>query len=145
MVDRLFMGMMGSNALMRITPPGYNATDLSSPAVISSDNDYMRVHQRSPSDGVNMETVITGGGSAFYYYGYYTSFPDLGYLPLVYYGLCMSDVNNRIFFPHDNALTEGFPPLRAMVSTNGFWVYFQGRYIPQSFKLKYIIFENPLQ
>lgn len=153
MSDRIIVGrytttQLGEKSLLRISPPGQDATDLSAPAVFCSENDYMRVHQRSSGIGDPVTQIVEGGSGVYYYYAAYATFPALSYIPLVWWGITIGEsggVSNRIFYPYDNQATSEYPSSAwVMVSQSAIWLWIRGLYIPQTFRFRYIVFENEM-
>lgn len=151
MANRIFIGrhsspQTGERMLLRITPPGTDAANITTQAIYSSDNDFLRVHKRSTGQGEAVTRLPGGGGGSYYYYAHYTTFPELPYIPLVYWGITIGDsggVSNRIFFPFDDHETSEYPSTAdVMVSRNALWLYIRGLYVPQTFRFRYIVFEN---
>lgn len=147
MTQRIFTGMQNGNMTIRVSPAGVDAGDRTRPMVFSSDNDYLKVHQRSSPGGETMVNVE--GGLTYKGYAYYTSFPDLGYKPLVWYAIVVDSaagISNRVIYPNDNAAaTAGYPnQVAAAVTNNGLWVAASGQTYNQTLKVRYIIFKNRL-
>ena len=91
MSRRIYLGPSGGNFVFRISPPGYDAADRASPAVFSSDGEYLKVH-------AVIDEVLNRNGYD-YHWGAYT-FPTLGYIPLAFPSISMLD---RVFYPNDRA------------------------------------------
>ncbi|MGN6451220.1 MAG: hypothetical protein ACTHLK_22035 [Brucella intermedia] len=149
MTNRIFMGQLGSRMLFRISPPGYSATSLADPAIVSSDNDYLKVHQRGAPAGDVMINNGSGGAGGRYDYMLKVDFPDLGYIPLVFFTVCIDSeggLNNRVIFPNDTSgATDRYPvDVKCAVSTNGIWWRCTGYTFSQTLKIKYIVFKNRL-
>lgn len=97
MSERLFLGQTQGRQLLRITPPGVNASNLASKSSFSSDGDYLRVH-------AVIDAQLNRNNN--YHWGDY-SFPALGYLPMAFLSITHTDLN-RVFYPNDRnpATTE---------------------------------------
>ncbi|RLL64606.1 hypothetical protein D8666_22630 [Ochrobactrum soli] len=155
MSKRIFIGkhsspQTGERMLMRISPPGIDADNLAEPAVFSSDNDFLRVHVRSPAAGANMTNHGAIGAEGRYRYSYHTTFPDLGYQPFIFYTICIdseSSLNNRVIFPWDaNGQTDRYPfSMQAAVTSNAIWIGGTGQKFSQTLKVKFIVFKNRLR
>ncbi|GEM_PF-2756085 len=155
MAARIFMGQhsspqTGQRMLLRVTPPGLDATNLAKPAVFSSDNDYLRVHVRSAASGAVMTNHGAIGAAGRYRYSYYTTFPDLGYQPFIFYTICIDSegsLNNRVIFPWDAAgQTARYPTsMQAAVTSNAIWIGGTGQNFSQTLKVKFIVFKNRLR
>ena len=100
MSERIFIGPSGGNFVFRIAPPGYNASDPASPAVFSSDGDYLKVHA---------VIDVTLNRTNNYHWGAYT-FPTLGYCPIACPSISLLD---RVFYPNDRNPATG--------EMNNFW------------------------
>lgn len=154
MSKRIFIGQhshpsLGQRMLFRISPPGYDADNLSHPAVVSSDNDYLKVHQRGDPAGVAMINNGSGGAGGRYDYILKVDFPALGYIPLVFFAVCIDSIGalrNRVIFPDDySEATAGYPvDVKCAVSTSSIWWRCTGYYTSQDLRIKYIVFKNSL-
>ncbi|MEJ5087133.1 hypothetical protein [Brucella pseudogrignonensis] len=154
MSKRIFIGehnhpSAGKRMMVRITPPGQNADDLGAPAVYSSDNDFLRVHTRSSPAGEVMTNIDNGGADGNYLYTLYRTFPDLGYLPLIFYTVCIDSeggLNNRVIYPWDSSVnTSRYPvAVNCAISNNAVWFSCEGKKFSQTLKIKYTIFKNRL-
>jgi len=143
MSKRIFIGkhsspQTGERMLFRMTPPGYDADNLTHPAVFSSDNDYLKLHatfnfdvERYSQDGKN-------------YYRGDVGFPDLGYVPVTFISVSYLD---RIFFPNDRAdkTTEMNDFFQFAVSSNHLWITSSGGTgSSYDFKCRALVFKNRL-
>jgi hypothetical protein len=150
MTARIFMGYQNGNATLRVSPSGVDASTRGNPMVFSSDNDYLRVHVRSAAAGVNMTRHSATGAGGRYRYSYYTTFPDLGYQPFIFYTICIDSegsLNNRVIYPWDGSgWTARYPfSMQAAVTSNALWVGGTGQNFAQDLKVKFIIFKNRLR
>ena len=154
MSKRIFIGQhsdqnLGNRMMVRITPPGQDADNLGAPAVYSSDNDFLRVHTRSSASGEVMTNIGNGGAGGRYLYTLYRTFTDLGYLPLIFYTVCIDSeggLNNRIIFPWDTSFfTDRYPvTVNCAISNNAVWFSCEGYNFSQTLKIKFVIFKNRL-
>lgn len=119
MSDRIFIGPSGGSNLFRISQPGYDAWDLTKPAVFSSRSDYLRLHAT-----VDIPLTRYSGGdvSGNNYIGE-AAFPDLGYVPLVFVSITPRHLG-RVFFPNDAHpdTSEMNNFMHVAVWTNRIWV-----------------------
>lgn len=102
MTKRIHIGPLNGNMTLRITPTGYDASDIASPCVFSSDGEYLTVH-------TVIDAVLNRDNN--YHWGAYT-FPTLGYCPLAFPSITHTTLN-RVFYPNDRN-----PATDAM---NNFW------------------------
>lgn len=149
MSKRIFCGLQGSKASLRIALPGQDAEIGNGPMVYSSDNDFLRVHVRSSPAGEVMTNIGNGGAGGRYLYTLYRTFPDLGYLPLIFYTVCIDSeggLNNRVIYPWDSsAFTSRYPVLvNCAISNNAVWFSCDGYTFSQTLKIKYVIYKNRL-
>ncbi|MNE32101.1 hypothetical protein D3C80_1256960 [compost metagenome] len=149
MSKRIFFGLQGSKASFRVALPGQDAEIGNGPMVYSSDNDFLRVHTRSSASGEVMTNIGSGGAGGRYLYTLYRTFPDLGYLPLVFYTVCIDSeggLNNRVIFPWDSSAFTGRYPVtvNCAISNNAVWFSCEGYTFSQTLKIKYVIFKNRL-
>lgn len=135
MSERIFLGMAGGRQLLRMTPPGVDASNIASRSSFSSDGDFLKVH-----------TVIDANlrRDNNYNWGYFT-FPALGYIPICF--LSVTDQSlNRVFFPNDRnpATTEMNNFWQWIVQDGQAWVYMD---TPSSagynYRARIIVFKNP--
>lgn len=77
-----------------VTEPGCRAGDLKEPHVISSDNDYLKLH----ATGV-AEANLKDSNSKYLSTDIY--FPPLPYIPIVFLQLAANDAKKRIIYPFD--------------------------------------------
>lgn len=90
MSERLFLGQTQGRQLLRITPPGVDASNLASRSSFSSDGSYLSVHHV-------IDQVLNRNNN--YHWGAYT-FPALGYVPLAFISITHTSLN-RVFYPND--------------------------------------------
>lgn len=136
MTERLFLGMKNGKQLLRITPPGFDASDDASKCVFSSDGDYLRVH-------AVIDQLYTREGTYGSYYGTW-GFTDLGYVPMFYYSVTHT-TTNRVFFPNDlnPSTSEMVNGWQAICNRNRLWSWnnepggFVGNY-----RIRAIVFKN---
>lgn len=131
--------------LYRIAPPGYDADNLTHPAVFSSDNDYLKVH--TVVDQLLVQRSWSGTGNV--YTGEF-SFPDLGYVPLTFnsIGSEASGIGQRVFFPNDRnpATTEMNNFWQILVGTSRIWVCMStGTGFAGNYRFRSIVFKNRLE
>lgn len=149
MSKRIFCGLQGAKASLRVALPGQDAEVGNGPMVYSSDNDFLRVHTRSSPAGEVMTNIGNGGAGGRYRYTLYRTFPDLGYLPLIFYTVCIDSeggLNNRVMFPWDSSVnTDRYPvTVNCAISNNAVWFSCEGYNFSQTLKIKYVIFKNRL-
>lgn len=146
MADRIFMGKHSGRTILRVSGPGYNATNLSDPAVFSSDGDYLKMHHiiDEPLSRISDEF---SGRTVYEHYGTW-SFPALPYIPLAFISIVHTTpgLNGRVFFPGDNypATSEARNDIVGIINTNRVWV---GSNAPDSnearYRVRVLIFKNP--
>lgn len=144
MSDRIFIGNTGGRMLFRISQPGYDAGNLTQPAVFSSDNDYLKVHTIIDSS----LTLRTWGGSGNVYTGEF-AFQELGYIPMTFnsIGSEESGIGQRVFFPNDRnpATSEMNNFWQILVGTNRIWVCMStGTGYGATYRFRSIVFTNRL-
>lgn len=154
MSKRIFIGQhsdptLGNRMMIRMTAPGIDADNMAAPAVFCSDNDFLRVHTRSSPAGEVMTNLGGVGIQGRYVYTLYRTFPDLGYLPLIFYTVCIDSeggLNNRVIFPWDSSkFTDRYPvTVNCAVSNSAVWFSCEGYNFSQTLKIKYTIFKNRL-
>ena len=124
--------------LFRMAGPGYNAADLTQPAVFSSDNDYLRLHA---TFNFGLERYRQSGLN---YYKGDVGFPELGYVPVTFISVSYLD---RIFFPNDRSpqTTEMNNFFQYEMSSNHICVT-SDRAVGSSddFKCRVLVFKNKL-
>ena len=138
MSNRIFCGLTGGRMLFRMAGPGYNAADLTQPAVFSSDNDYLRLHA---TFNFGLERYRQSGLN---YYKGDVGFPELGYVPVTFISVSYLD---RIFFPNDRSpqTTEMNNFFQFAVSSNHLWVTSEGGVgSSYDFKCRVLVFKNKL-
>lgn len=140
MIIKPFPSGMG----IRITKPSVDAGNESSPFVLSSEFDYLKQHQSG--------TVIMNsrGQSGYTSYWNKVTFPDLGYVPLVFYStqIYHSQSETRIVYPCDRNSSgiEGtwvnVTYSKCLATTNELWFYAQGPNVQFDVYIRYIIFKQ---
>lgn len=146
MVDRIFMGRNSGRTLLRISGPGYNATNLADPAVFSSEGDYLRLHHIIDEPLSRYEYVLQGT-TRYEHYGTW-SFPSLSYIPTAFISIVHTTpgLNGRVFFPGDNypATAEARDDIVGIINNNRVWV---GSNAPDgkasTYRVRVLIFKNP--
>lgn len=146
MADRIFMGKNNGRTLLRVSGPGYNATNLADPAVFSSEGDYLKMHHiiDEPLSRYSYEFFDY---TVYEHYGTW-SFPALPYIPMAFISIVhtSSSLNGRVFFPGDNypATAEARDDIVGIINKNRVWV---GSNAPDSnparYRVRIIIFKNP--
>lgn len=146
MVDRILIGNYSGRQLFRVSGDGYNATDLASPSVFSSDGDYLKIHHIIDEPLTRISYSLQSI-TRYAFYGTW-AFPDLGYIPFSFQSIVheTSGLNGRIFFPGDNnpATQEARNDFSIYVSNNRVWC---GTFDPvgyaADFRFRMVIFKNP--
>lgn len=134
MSERLFVGLINGRQLLRITPPGKDATNLATKSVLSSDGDYLSVH-------TVIDEVLNRNNN--YHWGTY-AYPALGYAPLAFISITHTSLN-RVFYPNDrNPETSEMNNFwRWIVQDGRVWV---GTDTPSSYggnyRVRIILFKN---
>lgn len=128
-----------------ITEPGCHAGDLREPHVISSDNDYLKLH----ATGIVKPTVNGSAGSKWWSADFY--YPALPYFPIVFVQLAANDVNKRIIYPFDsNAAANGvegstdIPGYNYLIYKDHISLTTRARNQPEQFDLRVLVFRNKL-
>jgi len=129
-----------------ITEPGCRAGDLREPHIISSDNEYLKLHATGT---VKSEKQNDSPGSKFWTADFY--FPALPYFPIVFLQLAASAVNNRIFFPFDAGSewnnvegTSDIPMYHYIIFKDHIHLSTVPRNKVEKFDLRCLVFRNPL-
>ena len=128
-----------------VTEPGCRAGDLKEPHIISSDNDYLKLH----ATGIVKPTENGSSGSKFWTADFY--FPALPYFPIVFIQLAAKDVGKRILFPFDdNAKWNGvegstdIPGYSYIIYKDHVHLSTRPRNEVEKFDLRCLVFRNPL-
>lgn len=129
---------------LRITKPGFSALDDKSPFILSSEHDYLKRH----AEGSTRMTKVKDGGSTDYFA--VVDFPDLGYIPLVFYNnqIHHSQSETRIVYPYDRTSSgiEGtwanITLSQVLVTTNQIWFHAGGPNVGFEVDVRYIVFKN---
>lgn len=146
MSNRIFIGKSGSRTLFRISPPGYDADNLSGPSSFSSEGDYLQLHHIIDEPLARMSHQ-NAGITAYQHYGTW-EYPSLGYLPFVFMSTVHSTpaLNGRVFFPGDNnpATTEARNDINAYITNNRIWVgtNFPNNGFAGNYRVRMLIFKN---
>ena len=123
-----------------ITEPGCRAGDLREPHVLSSDNDYLKLH----ATGVVQPTENGSAHNKFWTADF--SFPALPYYPIVFFSLAANDVNKRIFFPFDNSnKTDEVPSYWIGISKDKVHLSTRPRDRVEKFDFRVMVFRNKLR
>lgn len=143
MVDRLFIGQVNNRMTLRMTAPGYSATHEGSPFILSSDHDYLKIHQRG-----DFRLSSYKSGNNFTQYIGYVEFPELPFVPHVFHSprVFSSVSSGYMVFPFDTPqYTTWYPTSDSMlVSNKAIWWSFTGVNIEQRIDMRYIIFKNKM-
>lgn len=128
-----------------ITEPGCRAGDLREPHIISSDNDYLKLH----ATGVVKPTENGSSGSKFWTADF--DFPQLPYFPIVFIQLAAKDVEKRIIYPFDanpkiNGIegSEDIPGYNYSIYKNKIHLSTRARNYREKFDLRVLVFKNKL-
>ena len=128
-----------------ITEPGCRAGDLREPHVISTDNDYLKLH----ATGVVQPTENGSSGSKWWSADFY--FPALPYFPIVFIQLAAKGANKRIIYPFDNSFnindvegTSDLPNYKYLVYRDHVHLATTPRNQDEKFDLRVLVFRNPL-
>lgn len=123
-----------------ITEPGCRAGDLREPHIISTDNDYLKLH----ATGVVQPTENGSAHNKFWTADF--SFPPLPYYPIVFFSLAANDVNKRIFFPFDNSnKTNEVPSYWIGISKDKVHLSTRPRDRVEKFDFRVMVFRNKLR
>ena len=130
-----------------ITEPGCRAGDLKEPHVISSDNDYLKIH----ATGV-AEANLKDSNSKYMSTDIY--FPPLPYFPIVFLQLAADGAKKRIIYPFDvNSQTlngvqgsEDIPTYNYIIFKDHISLSTtpRSRGKDEEFDIRYLIFQNKL-
>lgn len=128
-----------------VTEPGCRAGDLREPHIISSDNDYLKLH----ATGIVKPDVHGKPHSKYWTADFY--FPALPYFPIVFIQLAANDVNKRILFPFDNNAkwndvegSDDIPGYSYIVYKDHIHLSTRPRDRKEKFDLRCLVFRNPL-
>ena len=127
-----------------ITEPGCRAGDLKEPHVISSDNDYLKLHATGVAKAYRENSSSQYCITTVY-------FEPLPYLPIIFLQLAAYDANCRIIYPFDNnTITRGVEGSHD-IPTYDYTIYkdhIDLRTIPrnysENFDIRYLVFKNKL-
>ena len=128
-----------------VTEPGCRAGDVKEPHIVSSDNDYLKLH----ATGIVKPTKNGSSRSKFWTAEF--TFPPLPYIPIVFIQLAAKDADKRIIFPFDANPhwnnVEGstdIPNYRYIIYKDRIYLSTRPRGINEEFDIRYLIFRNPL-
>lgn len=144
MVDRFVIKPFSNGMGLRITKPGVDASNESSPFIISSDFDYLKQHA---SGTIRMNSRNQGGYTTYWNN---ITYPDLGYIPLVFYStqIYHSQSETRIVYPCDRNSSgiEGtwvnVTESKCLVTSSGLWFYSKGPNVEFTVDIRYIVFKH---
>lgn len=144
MVARLAMGKFQEGTGLRITKPGFDATNSSSPFILSSDFDYLKVHHQGT---IRLNSRLSDGSTSYWNKIY---FPALGYIPLVFYSsqITHSQAESRIVYPADRNSSgiEGtwvnVTYCRCLVHDGSLWFEASGPNVEFRVDVRFIIFKQ---
>lgn len=130
-----------------VTEPGCRAGDLKEPHVISSDNDYLKLH----ATGV-AEANLKDSNSKYLSTEVY--FPALPYFPIVFLQLAANDAKKRIIYPFDiNTVKMNGVTGSGDIPTYDYIIYKdhisllttpRSRGEDEKFDIRYLVFKNKL-
>lgn len=128
-----------------ITEPGCRAGDLHEPHVLSSDNDYLKLH----ATGIAKPSVNGSAGSKFWTADFY--YPALPYFPVVFIQLAARDVEKRIIYPFDsnpnfNGIkgSDDIPSYSYIIYRDHIHLSTRPRNEPEKFDMRCLVFRNKL-
>ena len=128
-----------------ITEPGCRAGDLKEPHVISSDNDYLKLH----ATGIVKPDEYGSPHNKFWTADFY--FPALPYFPIVFIQLAANDADKRILFPFDNNAnwndvegSDDIPGYSYIVYKDHIDLRTIPRNYSENFDIRYLVFKNKL-
>ena len=128
-----------------ITEPGCRAGDLKEPHIISSDNDYLKLH----AAGIVKPDGYGSPHNKFWTADFY--FPALPYFPIVFIQLAANDADKRILFPFDNNAnwndvegSDDIPGYSYIVYKDHIDLRTIPRNYSENFDIRYLVFKNKL-
>lgn len=129
-----------------ITEPGCRAGDLKEPHVISSDNDYLKLH----TTGIVKPDENGSPHNKYWTADFY--FPPLPYIPIVFIQLAANAANKRIIYPFDigNAKMNGvegssdIPAYYYRIYKDHISLITYSRDDKEKFDLRVLVFQNKL-
>lgn len=129
-----------------VTEPGCRAGDLKEPHIISSDNDYLKLH----ATGIVEPDEHGSSHNKYWTADFY--FPPLPYFPIVFLQLAANEANKRIIYPFDigNAKMNGvegssdIPAYYYRIYKDHISLITYSRDDKEKFDLRVLVFQNKL-
>lgn len=129
-----------------VTEPGCRAGDLKEPHIISSDNDYLKLH----ATGIVEPDENGKPHSKYWTADFY--FPPLPYIPIVFLQLAANDAKKRIIYPFDigDAKMNGvegssdIPSYYYRIYKDHISLITYSRDVKEKFDLRVLVFQNKL-
>lgn len=129
-----------------VTEPGCRAGDLKEPHIISSDNDYLKLH----ATGIVEPDEHGSSHNKYWTADFY--FPALPYFPIVFLQLAANEANKRIIYPFDigNAKMNGvegssdIPAYYYRIYKDHISLITYSRDDKEKFDLRVLVFQNKL-